>query len=164
MVIVLIGPMGCGKTTVGRLLSSRLGWRFEDGDDFHPEANRRKMNSGIPLDDDDRYPWLQKLRSMLEEAAAQDEDLILACSALKRQYRRLLGIDQKRILSVYLKADRDLLRQRVQARSHQFMNKGLVDSQLATLEEPETGLQVAVDGTPEEVVEQIVQKLAEQSK
>lgn len=164
MVIVLIGPMGCGKTTVGRLLSSRLGWRFEDGDDFHPEANRRKMNSGIPLDDDDRYPWLQKLRSMLEEAAAQDDDLILACSALKRQYRRLLGIDQKRILSVYLKADRDLLRQRVQARSHQFMNKGLVDSQLATLEEPETGLQVAVDGTPEEVVEQIVQKLAEQSK
>ena len=159
MVIVLIGPMGCGKSTVGGVLSVRLGWRFEDGDDFHPEQNKIKMQKGLPLDDDDRLPWLYILRDILKEAKENGDDLILACSALKRRYRRILGIDQQAIHSVYLMGTEELLRQRITSRSHEYMSNSLLSSQLETLEEPETGLTIEIDASPADIVEKIINEL-----
>ena len=152
--------MGCGKTTIGRLLSIRLGWRFEDGDDFHPEENIRKMQSGQPLEDEDRYPWLEVLHGMIRKSLQSDENMILACSALKRDYRRRLGIDQRSVVSVYLKGSAELLQQRVAARTHRYMDKGLLESQLNTLEEPRHGLVVSIANRPEEIVDEIERQLA----
>ncbi len=159
MILVLIGPMGCGKTTIGKLLSDKLGWRFEDADDFHSETNIQKMKAGVPLNDDDRLPWLKTLGKLMQQALAENQDMILACSALKKQYRQILGIDQKTIHSVYLKASQRLLEERVLARSHEFMNKSLISSQLDTLEEPVTGIVVGVDGSPDDVVRRIEKSL-----
>lgn len=151
--------MGCGKTTIGRLLSSRLGWRFADGDDYHSKENREKMKAGIPLDDDDRLPWLQTLHAVLQDAVAKNENMILACSALKRSYRRRLGINQQTLRSVFLKGTTELLEQRIAARTHAYMNTSLLKSQLETLEEPETGLIVNIDASPGAIIEEIVREL-----
>jgi len=159
MVIVLIGPMGCGKTTVGVTLSKRLEWAFYDGDDFHPEANKKKMSQGIALDDSDREPWLKTLNELIEQHVAEGKHMILACSALRKKYRDLLGINQQQIHSVFLKGTKNLLQQRIEARSHEYMSKDLLESQLRTLEEPVTGLTVDISGTPEDVCDQIVKAL-----
>lgn len=161
MVIILTGPMGCGKTTIGRMLSAQLGWRFADGDDFHPEANVRKMQSGQPLDDGDRGPWLEILHDMIQQSLASNEDLILACSALKRKYRRMLGIDQQSVMSVYLKGSIELLRDRIEARTHHYMDKSLLESQLNTLEEPVTGMVVSIADSPENIVLKIKRRIEE---
>jgi carbohydrate kinase (thermoresistant glucokinase family) len=152
--------MGCGKTTIGKLLSSKLGWRFADGDDYHPEENREKMRAGIPLDDEDRLPWLRTLQKTLQTACAKDEDMILACSALKRSYRRILGIDQDKIRSIYLKGTAELLQKRIASRTHEYMHTSLLTSQLDTVEAPETGVIVNIDTSPEEIVEVILRRLS----
>jgi len=149
MVIVLIGPMGCGKTTVGKLLAARLGWPFDDADDFHPKKNVDKMRAGIPLDDQDRQGWLTTLKERMDKRTAAGENLVLACSALKQKYRDLLGIDGRQVLSVYLKGDFDILQQRLGGRNHQYMNNQLLTSQLATMEEPENGLTLHIGAAPE---------------
>lgn len=159
MVLVLIGPMGCGKTTIGKLLAARLGWSFIDGDDFHPAENIRKMQAGIALDDDDRQGWLTVLRERIKVSRVAGEGLIVACSALKKKYRDILGINQKQVVSVYLQGDLDLLRQRIEDRDHQFMHKGLLTSQLATMEEPADGLTVDIGHPPESLVDTIAQWL-----
>ena len=160
MVVILIGPMGCGKTTIGRLLAARLGWPFSDADDFHPEENVSKMRAGIPLDDRDRLGWLSTLRGRIDQSKAAGENLVLACSALKKSYRDLLGIDQRQVVSVYLKGDFDLLRTRIEGREHQYMNKGLLASQLETLEEPADGLTLNIGRSPEALAGEIVTWLA----
>ena len=109
VVIVLIGPMGCGKTTIGRLLSSRLDRPFHDADDFHPPENVSKMRAGIPLEDSDRFPWLKKLHAEIQMWLQKDQPVVLACSALKKEYRDMLGIDQKSVISVYLKGSLELI-------------------------------------------------------
>ena len=159
MVIVLIGPMGCGKTTVGQLLARQLVWPFDDADDFHPEANIAKMRAGIPLDDDDRLGWLLTLKERIDARKVAGENLVLACSALKKKYRDLLGIDNRQVVSVYLKGDFDLLRTRIEGRNHQYMNKDLLTSQLATMEEPEDGLTLSIGPGPEVLAEQIASRL-----
>ncbi len=160
MIVILTGPMGCGKTTIGRLLAENLGWRFEDGDDYHPSANIAKMKKGIPLDDDDRFPWLGILRSMILQCLQKEENLILACSALKKKYRTHLGINQQDVVSVYLKGSAELLEQRVAKRSHLYMKRSLLASQIATLEEPRSGIIVNIDAEPQEIVNEITKKLS----
>ncbi len=159
MVIVLIGPMGCGKTTVGRILAKKLGWQFYDTDDFHPEANKRRMGEGIPLDDSDRSPWLEILHQVIQKYLPGESSMILACSALKKKYRRALGIDQNQVFSVFLKGSFSLLQDRIADRSHEYMAKDLLQSQLEILEEPETGLTVDISGTPEQISQAIIDEL-----
>jgi carbohydrate kinase (thermoresistant glucokinase family) len=159
MIIILIGPMGSGKTTVGRLLAAGRGWTFADGDDYHPEANKKKMAAGIALDDTDREPWLLALRDLTQKHLSAGQPLILACSALKRKYRRMLGIDQQQICSVYLRGTPEILQDRIAARDHAFMDRGLLQSQLDTLEIPRTGLCVDIDTSPEAICRRIVHRL-----
>jgi len=156
MVIVIIGPMGCGKTTVGILLAEKLGCDFDDADDFHPPENVEKMSQGIPLDDNDRLGWLTTLRDRIQEKIQQRSSLILACSALKHSYRETLGIDQKQVFSIYLKGSPELLKDRLSTRSHEYMNDSLLNSQLRTMEEPDGGLVVSIDQPPESICSEII--------
>ncbi len=159
MILILMGPTGCGKTTIGRLLARRLGWPLLDGDDFHPEANVAKMHSGQPLDDSDRRPWLLALRREIENRIRVGQSAIIACSALKRSYRELLGVEQQTVRTVYLRGTFDLLQRRLAHRRGHFMPPELLRSQLDTLEVPEGGLTVDIDDPPEAVVDRIVANL-----
>jgi carbohydrate kinase (thermoresistant glucokinase family) len=159
MIIVLIGPMGCGKTTVGKLLARRVGWSYADGDDFHPPDNVDKMRRGIPLQDSDRLGWLNSLRRYIDAQIQADVSLVVACSALKQSYRDLLGIDQKMVVSVYLKGSAELLKERIAHRTHEYMNDALLQSQLQTMEEPDNGLVVSIDNTPEMICSEIISSL-----
>jgi gluconokinase len=154
MVIILMGVAGSGKTTVGRELAGELGWKFYDADDYHPRSNVEKMSHGVPLDDADRAPWLERLRELIESCLARGEDAVLACSALKESYRRTLVVDD-RVKLVYLKGDRELLLERLSERHGHFMKPEMLDSQLATLEEPQRALTVDISETPEEIAAKI---------
>ena len=158
MVVVLMGVAGSGKTTIGRGLASALGWRFYDADDYHPRANVEKMSRGVPLNDDDRRPWLQALHDLIAASLARDEHAVLACSALKESYRAYLLFDE-RVRLVYLKGDHELIAARLQQRSDHFMKPQMLDSQFATLEEPAQGLHVDVSLSPEEIIQMIRQWL-----
>ena len=158
MVIVVIGPMGCGKTTIGSLLAQKLNCRFSDGDDFHPPENVEKMRNGVALEAEDRIGWLKVLRDHIRKQRQMNHQLVLACSALKQSYRDLLGIDQKHVVSAYLKGSEELLRERISSRTHQYMNDSLLSSQLQTMEEPGDGIIVSIDQTPEEICSEIIRQ------
>jgi len=151
MIVVVMGVAGAGKTTVGRLLARELGADFLDADDYHPAANVAKMHAGHALTDDDRRPWLDRLNEVLRERAARSAGVVLACSALKADYRdRLLaGVPDARL--VYLRGTKALIAARLAARSAHFMNPALLDSQFTTLEEPRDAIAVDVSATPEEI-------------
>lgn len=161
MVIVLMGVSGSGKTTVGTRLARTLDWTFVDGDDFHPDANVEKMRKGIPLTDEDRWPWLESIREYISTRLAQNEPAVVACSALKRTYREVLFEDNDDAQLVYLRGEYDLIRKRMQARAGHFFDPDLLDSQFETLEEPSANeaLIVDIDATPEDIVRTIRQEL-----
>jgi gluconokinase len=133
---LVMGVSGCGKSTIARLLAEKLNWSFFDADDFHPEANIAKMKEGIPLTDADRQPWLERLSGLLRSEITAGRHPILACSALRQSYRNTLVSGLPGFPIIYLKGDRDLIASRMQKRSDHYMPAALLDSQLATLEEP----------------------------
>jgi gluconokinase len=159
MVIILMGVSGSGKTTIGHLLAATLGWRFYDGDDFHPPANVARMRQGIPLTDDDRWPWLQALRTLIETCIAQGTSAVLACSALKQAYRACLIVNEATVKLVYIRGSYELLQARLAQRQGHFMPPGLLASQFAALEEPDRAVVVDAAHPPEVIVASIRQQL-----
>jgi carbohydrate kinase (thermoresistant glucokinase family) len=137
MILIVAGVSGCGKTTVGAMVAGRLHWRFADGDDFHPAANIEKMRAGIPLTDEDRWPWLRAIAAWMDDLIAQDESAVLPCSALKRSYRDILLDDRPEARMAFLAVDRDVLARRLAARHGHFFPAQLLDSQFAALEPPQ---------------------------
>jgi gluconokinase len=136
MVIVMMGPAGAGKSTVGAALAARLGWRFVDADDFHSASNVARMARGEALTDGDRAGWLSTLHDVLAQASDRRESLVLACSALTAAHRAHLVGALRHIRFAYLKSSPAVLRSRLEARTNHFAGSALLDSQLATLEEP----------------------------
>jgi gluconokinase len=160
MIVVLMGVSGSGKTTIGKVLAQKLGWTFVDADDYHPAANVEKMHRGIPLDDDDRRPWLQAIQRRIDEARDRGENIVLACSALKHAYQEYLQKEApESIHYVYLNGSEELIRQRLAARKGHFMNPGLLHSQFETLEPPEHAVQVDIAPPPEVIADEIRRKL-----
>jgi len=136
MIVIVAGVSGSGKTTVGALLAGRLGWMFADADDFHPAANVAKMRAGIPLTDEDRWPWLRALAAWMDERIAHGGSAVLACSALKRSYRDMLLGGRPEARMVFLATDSEVLTRRLAARVGHFFPEQLLRSQLEALEPP----------------------------
>jgi gluconokinase len=161
VIVILFGVSSTGKTTVGKLLARERGWRFIEADDFHPAANIEKMRSGHPLTDEDRWPWLERLRQEIERTLAAGENAVLACSALKRAYRDRLRVSDE-VKFVFLRGDYALVEKQLRSRHGHFMNAGLLQSQFDDLEEPqpdEHAITVGLGQTPEELVKEIKTKL-----
>jgi len=154
-----MGPAGSGKTLVGELLALQLGWEFVDADSFHSPANIEKMAHGVPLDDNDRIPWLNSIREAMEQWNALRRNVVLACSALKKSYRERLQISSD-VKLVYLKGTYDLLRERLHARKGHYATEQILTSQFKDLEEPQDAITVDVAHTPEEIVAEIRKQLA----
>ena len=163
-IIVATGVSSSGKTTVGKLIAQRLHAPFLEGDDYHSAANIKKMSAGIPLTDDDRWPWLDALGKALGEAAGSKSVAVAACSALRRAYRdRMVKAAGEPIVFVYLNGSYAEIDQRMRARKGHFMPESLLKSQFATLEPPapdENAIDVPIADTPEKVVETVLKKLS----
>jgi len=159
MIAIVMGVVGAGKTTVGKLLASELGWQFADADDFHPASNVEKISHGMPLTDEDREPWLDRLRSAILKWIADGQSMVLACSALKQSYRTKLQVSPE-VRFVFLKGSADLIAERLQARHGHFAGKAILASQLADLEEPHDAVTVEISEGPQQIVDQIRKALA----
>jgi gluconokinase len=152
MVILLMGVAGSGKTTLGRRLARELGWSFADADAFHPPGNIAKMSAGQPLDDLDRAPWLAAIRTYIDAQLAAARNAVVTCSALKQRYRDALIGDPARVKLVYLRGSRAVLWSRLSGRRGHFMKPAMLDSQLATLEEPADALVVDIARSPAQII------------
>lgn len=161
--LIVMGVTGCGKTTVGALLAGRTGAVFLDGDDYHPEANVAKMAGGTPLTDEDRWPWLDRLGVVVEDAVTREGRAVLACSALRRMYRdRLTSACAEPPLLIHLSGGRELIHGRMAARREHYMPVGLLDSQIQTLEPIEDGehaVVIDIDAPAETLVKRILARL-----
>lgn len=154
-----MGVSGCGKTTIGRLLSRRLEWDFYDADDFHPIENITKMADGIPLTDADREPWLDGLRHLITTCLTENRPGVLACSALKQKYRIHLIKDDLDVQVVYLKGSFDLIWSRMSERPDHYMKPDMLRSQFEALEEPTNGLVVDIGKNTGEMCDEILSKI-----
>jgi carbohydrate kinase (thermoresistant glucokinase family) len=162
IIAVVMGVSGSGKTTVGKLLASRLGWPFQEGDALHPPENVEKMKGGTPLTDADRLPWLRRIAERIDEWRARGQSGVVTCSALKRNYRDIIVGDRREVALVYLEGSPALIRRRLATRRGHFMPPALLDSQFAVLEEPqadESPIVVDIAVTPDEMVDEIADRL-----
>jgi gluconokinase len=159
LAIIIMGVSGCGKTTVGKLLSERTGIEFLDGDDFHSPANKQKMANGLPLNDDDRAGWLTGLADLLKDRLSRGKSTILACSALKQKYRDILHVQPGNVRFVYLKGSYDDIYKRMKTRSDHYMKAGMLRSQFETLEEPADALTVDITLALKQKIDSISQRL-----
>jgi gluconokinase len=158
VIVIVMGVVGAGKTTVGSLLAQQLGWEFADADDYHSAENKEKIRRGIALTDVDREPWLRRLHQEIADWMGRGKNVVLACSALKRAYREELKVGAQ-VKFVYLKGDAALIDSRLRARKGHFADDKILDSQLADLEEPKRAVTVAIDQTPAAIVIKIRQQL-----
>jgi len=158
MVILVMGVTGAGKTTVGGLLAKQLGWPFLDADDFHRPENIGKMKHGIPLTDADREPWLAAIHQALVDYAAKNQDVVLACSALKQKYRQKLaaGLDLR---ICYLKGSFEEISSHIEHRIGHFAGEAILAGQFADLEEPDDAVGLDATARPEENVSEALTKL-----
>ena len=154
MIILVMGVSGSGKTTIGALLAATLHWQFQDADSFHPAANVAKMRRGMPLSDADRLPWLLAMQQAIAEWQKAGIHTVLACSALKAEYRQCL-CQAAPMKQVYLKGSFALVQQRLQQRQQHYMKADLLQSQFDTLEEPNDALVIDIDQSPEAIVAEI---------
>ena len=154
--ILLMGVAGAGKTTVGKVLTDKINGYFIEADDFHGENNIKKMSAGIPLNDDDRYDWLIKIKHEILKRK-EKQNLIVACSSLKEKYRELLGIGNYKL--VFLKVDKLTAKNRLNSRDDHFMPETLVDSQFSILEEPENALIFEQSLNQDQIVNEIIKQL-----
>jgi gluconokinase len=160
--LVVMGVSGSGKSTIADELAARLGWRYEDGDKFHPPANVAKMSAGHPLTDDDRWPWLQAIADEIDRVCKARQRAVVACSALKRAYRNILVHGRNDVRIVFLSGPQNLIADRLAARKGHFMPPGLLTSQFATLEPPEASehpITVSIDASVEAIVDDIIRQL-----
>jgi carbohydrate kinase (thermoresistant glucokinase family) len=158
-VVIVMGVSASGKSTIGALLASHLRWEFHDADWFHPPSNVDKMRGGIPLTDEDRWPWLDAIAAWIDQARRSGRHGVIACSALKRSYRDVLIGDRIDVRLVYLKGDETLIARRMASRDEHFMPRSLLHSQFETLEEPapdENPIIVSIESRPNEIVAQIL--------
>jgi gluconokinase len=158
MILIVMGVSGCGKTTIGEMLAERLKCDFADADSFHSQANKDKMHKGIPLTDDDRWPWLAAIRASIVEKQADGTTHVYACSALKRVYRDILRDGDTDVTFVYLKGTPELLQERIKTRKGHFFDPKLLQSQLDTLEPPglDEAIEVDIALSPEEIVAKVL--------
>ena len=160
--IVVMGVSGSGKTSAAQELTRQLGWAFIEGDDLHPEANVAKMAQGVPLDDEDRWPWLRRIAEVIGEQETAGTSFLVTCSALKRSYRELLRDGHPSVWFAHVDVSREVLTERLAQRKGHFMPPSLLDSQLATLErlaEDEPGDLIAGNGPLDETVTEVLADL-----
>ena len=153
-----MGVSGSGKTTLGEALAQKLGWDFFDADDFHPPENIAKMRDGIPLDDSDRAPWLDSLRNQLLSTLEAGHHPVLACSALKQQYRAHLLEGMDGISIIYLKGNYELIFARMSNRKGHYMKPEMLQSQFDALEEPKAAVVLNAGMSLEEMIDTIMRK------
>jgi gluconokinase len=158
VVVIIMGPTGAGKTTIGTLLAKQLNWQFADADSFHPPANIEKMSKGIPLDDTDRAPWLAAMRKAILDWIAAGKNVVLACSALKRAYREELRPSPE-VKIVYLKGTYALFAERIHRRHGHFAGEGILAGQFSDLEEPDDAITVDAAQSSEQIVAEIRKQL-----
>jgi gluconokinase len=160
--LIVMGVSGSGKSTIGDKLAERLGWKYEDGDGFHPPSNVAKMRAGQPLTDEDRWPWLQAIANEIDRVCAAGQHVVIACSALKRAYRDMLVHGRKDVRIIFLKGSQELIASRLARRRGHFMPPGLLASQFATLEPPdqsENPLTVSIDAPADKIVDDIIRQI-----
>ena len=160
--LIVMGVSGSGKSTIAASLAERLSWTFEDGDRFHPASNVAKMSAGQPLTDEDRWPWLQAIADEIDRVCRAGGHVVLACSALKRAYRKVLVHGRRDVRIVFLRGTQPLIADRLGGRKGHFMPPGLLESQFKTLEPPaadENPVTVSIDASVETIVEDIVRQL-----
>lgn len=158
-VIIVMGVSGCGKSTVGEALAARMGWAFHDADSFHPPANVEKMRAGNALNDDDRWPWLDRLNAVLRHHVARRQPVVLACSALRQRYRDRLAARLSSALFVHLEGSFELIENRLRQRNHAYMPSSLLRSQFETLEAPRNAHTVDIAKSVDEIVEELEREL-----
>jgi gluconokinase len=162
--VVVMGVSGSGKTTLGEAIAARLHWRFQEGDDLHPQANVEKMSRGEPLTDEDRWPWLDAIGQWLDQRAGAGESAVLTCSALRRPYRERLRDGRPGVLFCHVVADEATLRDRMEQRQGHYMPASLLSSQLAALEplgDDEPGVVVSAEGDPAQVLAEALRALGQ---
>ncbi|HJZ32525.1 MAG TPA: gluconokinase [Hyphomicrobiaceae bacterium] len=162
LVIVLMGVSSSGKSTIGARLAKLLDWPFRDADSFHPAANIEKMRAGIPLEDSDRWPWLDAIAHWIDQQLSKGQSAIVSCSALKRSYRQRLIGDRRNVRLVFLKGSFELIKKRMQQRRGHFMPLSLLHSQFQVLEEPEAdehAITVSISAPPQRVAHRIISAL-----
>ena len=155
----MMGVSGCGKTIIGTTLADKLGWKFIESDSYHSKENIRKMSNGIPLTDADRWPWLEQLHSLLAEQQVEGIPVVLACSALKESYRKMLCGGLRGCKYIYLNGKYDLIWERMRHRKH-FMKPAMLRSQFNTLEEPEDALTVQINQSVDQIIEKIISRFS----